>query len=144
MKPRRRGMPTSNSLGLSKSTFLMGRQCSKLLWFRYNAKDQIPAPDEAQQAVFDQGTEVGELAQQLFPGGMVVAPGIITPDEVIAATQKAIQTRRPLYEAAFVFHGGYARTDILVPVTGNAWDLIEVKSTTSLKDCLLYTSDAAD
>jgi hypothetical protein len=112
----------------------MGRQCSKLLWFRYNAKDQIPSPDEATQAVFDQGTEVGELAQQLFPGGIVVAPGIITPDEVIAATQKAIQTRRPLYEAAFVFHGGYARTDILVPVAGGAWDLIEVKSTTSLKE----------
>jgi hypothetical protein len=126
-------MPTKLP-GLSKSTFLMGRQCSKLLWFRYNAKDQIPTPDEAQQAVFDQGTEVGELAQQLFPGGIVVAPGIITPDEVIAATQKAIQTRRPLYEAAFVFHGGYARTDILVPVVGGAWDLVEVKSTTSLKE----------
>ena len=96
-------MTPSRLSGLSKSTFLMGRQCSKLLWFRYNAKDQIPAPDEAQQAVFDQGTEVGELAQQLFPGGIVVAPGIITPDEVIAATQKAIQTRRPLYEAAFSF-----------------------------------------
>ena len=71
----------------------MGRQCSKLLWFRYNAKDRIPAPDEAQQAVFDQGTEFGDLAQQLFPGGLVVAPGIINPAEVIAATQKAIQSR---------------------------------------------------
>jgi len=57
---------------LSKSTFLMGRQCSKLLWFRYNAKDQIPQPDEAQQAVFDQGHEVGKLAQQLFPGGIEI------------------------------------------------------------------------
>ena len=94
-------MSPINRTSLSKSTFLMGRQCSKLIWFRYNAKDQIPAPDESQQAVFDQGTEVGELAQQLFPGGMVVAPGIITPDEVIAQTQKAIQARRPLYEAAF-------------------------------------------
>jgi len=113
---------------------MMGRQCSKLLWFRYNAKDQIPAPDEAQQAVFDQGTEVGELAQQLFPGGIVVAPGIINPQEVIAQTQDAIRKRQSLYEAAFVFHGGYARTDILVPVAGGAWDLIEVKSTTSLKE----------
>jgi hypothetical protein len=72
-------MPPTRLPGLSKSTFLMGRQCSKLLWFRYNAKDQIPAPDEGQQAVFDQGKEVGELAQQLFPGGIVVAPGIINP-----------------------------------------------------------------
>jgi hypothetical protein len=120
--------------GISKSTFLMGRQCSKLLWFRYNAKDQIPAPDEALQAVFDQGTEVGVLAQQLFPGGMAVAPGIIDPQEVIAQTQKVILSRKPLYEAAFGFHGGYARVDILVPVTGNVWDLVEVKSTTQLKE----------
>lgn len=112
----------------------MGRQCSKLLWFRYNAKDQIPAPDAAQQTVFDQGTEVGELAQQLFPGGIVVAPGIVNPSEVIAETRKRIQSRRPLYEAAFSYHGGYARVDILVPVAGNAWDLVEVKSTISLKE----------
>ena len=127
-------MTSSRLPGLSKSTFLMGRQCSKLLWFRYNAKDQIPAPDEAQQAVFDQGTEVGELAQQLFPGGIVVAPGIVNPSEVIAETQKAVQSRRPLYEAAFSYQGGYARTDILVPVAGNSWDLVEVKSTTQLKE----------
>jgi hypothetical protein len=112
----------------------MGLQCPKLLWFRYNAKDQIPAPDESQQAVFDQGTEVGELAQQLFPGGMVVAPGIINPQEVIAQTLDAIRKRLSLYEAAFVFHGGYARTDILVPVADGAWDLVEVKSTTQLKE----------
>ena len=71
-------MPPSHQPGLSKSTFLMGRQCSKLLWFRYNTKAQIPAPGESQQAVFDQGSEVGELAHQLFPGGIAVAPGIIT------------------------------------------------------------------
>jgi hypothetical protein len=127
-------MKLSHQPFISKSTYLMGLQCQKLIWFRYNAKDQIPAPDEATQAIFDQGTEVGELARQLFPGGIVVAPGIINPDEVIAQTPKAIQSRRPLYEAAFVFHGGYARTDILVPVADGAWDLIEVKSTTKLKE----------
>lgn len=67
----------------------MGLQCPKLLWFRYNAKDQIPAPDEATQAVFDQGTEVGEFARSLFPDGLVVAPGIIEPDKVIPETRKA-------------------------------------------------------
>jgi hypothetical protein len=49
------------------------------------------------------------LAQQLFPGGIVIAPGIINPSEVVAATQKAIQSRQPLYEAAFSYHGGYER-----------------------------------
>ena len=127
-------MPPTRQTGLSKSTFLMGRQCSKLLWFRYNAKDQIPAPDEGQQAVFDQGHEVGELAKQLFPGGIEIdtAPGDF--DGAIRRTQEALKQRRPIYEATFSHGGGYARADILVPVAGNAWDLVEVKSTTSLKE----------
>src|ERR1039458_8595432 len=112
-------MSASHSPYISKSTFMMGLQCAKLIWFRYNAKEQIPAPDEVTQAIFDQGTEVGELARQLFPGGIVVAPGIIDPDEVVAQTQKAIQKRRALYEAAFLFNGGYARADILVPASGD-------------------------
>ena len=127
-------MSASRAPYISKSTYLMGLQCAKLIWFRYNAKDQIPTPDEATLAIFDQGTEVGELARQLFPGGTMVAPGIFAPDQVIAQTRQAIRERRPLYEAAFVFNGGYDRTDILVPVSGDAWDLVEVKSTTSLKE----------
>jgi hypothetical protein len=54
---------------ISKSKFLWGLQCPKLLWMAYNARDQLPAPDAATQAVFDQGHEVGALAKQLFPGG---------------------------------------------------------------------------
>ena len=127
-------MTPSHQPGLSKSTFLMGRQCSKLFWFRYNAKDQIPAPDENQQAVFDQGTEVGELAQQLFPGGIEIDTGPGEFDAAIRLTQEALKHRRPIYEATFSFGGGYARADILVPVAGGAWDLVEVKSTTGLKE----------
>ena len=54
-------MKSSRQPYISKSTYLMGLQCQKLIWFRYNAKDQIPASDEATQAIFDQGTEVGGL-----------------------------------------------------------------------------------
>ena len=127
-------MTPSHQPGLSKSTFMMGRQCTKLLWFRYNAKDQIPAPDESQQAVFDQGHEVGELAKQLFPQGIEIdtKPGGF--DAAIRLTQDALKQRRPIYEATFSFGGGYARADILVPVAGGAWDLVEVKSTTGLKE----------
>ena len=82
-------MPQATQPYNSKSAYLMGLQCQKLLWFRYNAKDQIPAPDEATQAVFDQGKEVGELAHQVFPGGHDGRPGLINPPEVVAETQKA-------------------------------------------------------
>ena len=58
---------------VSKSKFLWGSQCRKLLWYAYNAKDQIPGPDAAQQAIFDQGHEVCALAKALYPGGIIVA-----------------------------------------------------------------------
>jgi hypothetical protein len=58
---------------VSKSKFLWGSQCKKLLWYAYNAKDQIPEPGAAQQAIFDQGHEVGALARSLYPGGIIFA-----------------------------------------------------------------------
>ncbi|MEO5804463.1 MAG: hypothetical protein ABIR24_13135 [Verrucomicrobiota bacterium] len=71
----------------------MGRQCSKLLWFRYNAKEQIPAPDESAQAIFDQGTQVGELARSLFPDGILIAPSLLEMEKVLAETRAAIPQR---------------------------------------------------
>ena len=53
---------------ISKTKFLWGSQCHKLLWHAYNAKEQIPEADAAQQAIFDQGDEVGALAKSLCPG----------------------------------------------------------------------------
>jgi uncharacterized protein DUF2779 len=119
---------------ISKSTFLSGLQCSKLLWYRYNAKDQIPAPDDEQQAIFDQGHEVGGLAKSLFPDGIEIGKDITDLDETIRLTKDAVKLRRPLFEAAFTANGGYFRVDILNPVSEDSWDIIEVKSTTGLKD----------
>jgi len=119
---------------VSKSKYLWGLQCPKLLWHTYNAKDLIPEPDAAQQAIFDQGHEVGALAKKLFPDGIEVGEGITDLDETIQHTTPALKLRKPLFEAAFAASGGYCRVDILKPVLTNAWDIIEVKSTTSLKD----------
>jgi hypothetical protein len=52
----------------------------------------------------------------------------------LSRSEQALKQRRPLYEAAFAFNGGFARADILNPVGDDAWDLVEVKSTTELKD----------
>src|SRR5271154_309639 len=119
---------------ISKSRFLDGLQCSKLLWYRYNAKDQIPAPDDAQQAIFDQGHEVGELAKSLFPDGLEIGKDITDLEETIRLTQDAVKLRKPLFEAAFTADGGYFRVDILNPARNDSWDIIEVKSSTGLKD----------
>ena len=109
----------------------MGPQCAKLLWFHYNAKDQIPAPDAAQQAVFDQGHEVGALARQLFPGGTEIAPDSFFPEVVLAETRKLLPARRPLYEAGFAFGGGYARADTC-PLRERCWSLLPKASVFTL------------
>src|SRR6185369_10592313 len=97
---------------VSKSKFLQGTQCKKLLWFAYNAKDQIPESDAAQQAVFDQGHEVGALAKSLYPGGIEVSEGVTDIEQVLEQSLEAVKTRRSLFEAGFVYRDGFARVDI--------------------------------
>ena len=126
---------------LSKSTYVQGLQCQKLLWFRYNAKDQLEQPGALAQAIFDQGHEVGDWAKRRFPDGLEVARGTADFDEVIAETRRHLALRKPLFEPAFRAAGGYARLDILNPVDDDAWDIIEVKSSTSVKD--VYLEDVA-
>jgi hypothetical protein len=52
---------------LSKSKYLSGLQCHKLLWHNYNAKNLIPEIDAGTQAIFDQGHLMGENAKKLSP-----------------------------------------------------------------------------
>lgn len=119
---------------ISKSRFLAGSQCRKLLWHAYNAKDQIPEPDAAQQAIFDQGKLVGTFAKSLYPGGIEVSAGVPDFDQLLQNSLEATKTRKPFFEAGFVHNGGFASVDILNPVGTDEFDIIEVKSATEIKD----------
>jgi hypothetical protein len=121
--------PTKETI--SKSLFLNGLQCPKLLWHAINTKDLLPEPDAAQQAIFDQGHDVGALARQLFPGGIDVCG--TDRDEIIRGTTEALKLRKPLFEPAFQASGGFCRVDVLNPTQGGSWDLVEVKSSASVK-----------
>lgn len=119
---------------ISKSRFLSGLQCYKLLWVHYNDKTRIPAPDAATQAIFDQGHVVGELAKRLFSTGIEIGAGLVREfEEIFERTRDGLATRRPLFEPALSHGNGYARADILDPVGEDEWDIIEVKSSTELK-----------
>ena len=59
---------------LSKSTYIRGRQCAKSLWLVKHRPELRPEVPARLQAIFDQGTEVGRLAQQRFPGGVDCSP----------------------------------------------------------------------
>jgi hypothetical protein len=123
---------------ISKSKYLNGLQCHKLLWFYYNAKDQIPAFDAQTQAIFDQGHLVGELAKKLYPNGIEIAGAANDFGKMLALSKEALSQRRPLFEAAFKSGNAFARADILNPVGKNDWEIIEVKSSTEVKDVNLH------
>jgi hypothetical protein len=120
-------------LYLSKSKYLIGLQCHKLLWTHHNAKEKLPPVDEETQAVFDQGQAVGLLAQKLFPKGIAVSSEL-SIDDATAQSRRLLEERKPLFEAAFAFRGTFARVDVLDPVRGGKWDVVEVKSSTEIKD----------
>jgi len=118
---------------ISKSKYMEGLQCPKLLWYEYNRKELIPPPEPAKQAIFDEGTEIGEVARTLFPGGIKLERNKF-PEEHDKQSREALKKRQPLFEAGFVANRGYALADVLLPVKRDSWDLIEVKSSTSVKE----------
>jgi len=117
---------------LSKSKYLSGLQCLKYLWIQFNEPERVPETDAVTQYIFDQGHLVGELAKKLFPGGTDVPCDDFIGN--INKTEELLKERKPLYEAGILAGEIYSRIDILNPINQDEWDIIEVKSSTSVKD----------
>lgn len=127
---------------LSKSTFMYGCQCPKRLFLHKYKRELRNPDDELQQSIFDGGTTVGELARDLFKGGIDASP----PDsfsyrQSVKNTARLIsQGESIIYEAAFQYEEVLCAVDILVK-RGDAWYAFEVKSSTGVKD--QHIQDAA-
>jgi hypothetical protein len=117
---------------LSKTKYLTGLQCPKLLWIEINEPARIPITDVVTQYTFDQGHWVGDLAKMLFPSGIDIPTDDFTDN--ITQSKALLEERKPLFEAGILSGRIYCRIDILNPVNGEQWDIIEVKSSTSVKD----------
>jgi hypothetical protein len=117
---------------LSKSKYLTGLQCPKYLWTQIHEPERIPEADAITQYIFDQGHVVGEMAKELFPGGIDIPQDDFM--ENITATKKLFAERKPLFEAGILSGRIYCRVDILNPVNEDEWNIIEIKSSTSIKD----------
>ena len=127
---------------LSKSTFIRGLQCEKSLYlYKHHYKLKDPAPSSL-QAVFDQGTNIGVLAQQLFPNGADASPeNHFKMVESVAKTLDFIsQGETIIYEATFLYNDVLAALDILVK-DQEGWKAYEVKSSTKVTET--YIKDAA-
>jgi len=121
---------------LSKSRFIAGMQCHKRLYFECYHRDLADEVSESQQAIFDTGTTVGELATNLCSGGILVTEDHLHHEEALETTRKLLNDPSvpAVFEAAFLYDDIRVRADLLPRVGVGAFDLIEVKSTTSTKE----------
>jgi len=123
------------SVRLSKSRVMTGLQCHKLLWWMVH---EPTAPelelDGRVSAVMDRGSRVGELARTYVPGGLLIDLPYDAYSERLTATEEALRKGCPvIYEAAFRADNVFVSVDILER-RGSRYCLVEVKSTTSVKD----------
>lgn len=121
---------------ISKSQYMMGVQCPKKLWLYNFRKDLIPPVDAAKQRLFDEGHAVDELSRGYYKGGKLVAFDYRQLSHAIKHTDWLMNEdgAKLIYEGAFAAVGVLIRCDMLKKNPDGSWDLIEVKSSTSVKE----------
>lgn len=129
------------SIHLSKSQFIRGLQCQKSLWLLKNRPELQAQMDVATQTKHEQGSMVGILAQQLFPGGNTVEYDPQNFPGMLSFTQQLLENgATTIYEAAFSFDHIFIKVDILHKGE-SGWEIHEVKSSTEVKD--VHLNDVA-
>ena len=122
------------SIRISKSRFLAGCQCPKRLYWQVHEPELAAEPEDAVHAIIDQGREVGLLARKLFPGGVEAHGDNL--DQAIRTTRELIANPEvsAIFEGTFEHGGVLVRVDILHRRRDRRWRLIEVKSTTDVRE----------
>ena len=118
---------------LSKSRITAGLQCGKRLWLAVH-RPELEAYSADTQRRFAAGHGVGEVARELYPGGVLIGEGA-SLSQALRETEQALAQPGDvtLYEATFRHHGVLIRSDVL-ECRGGRHRMIEVKSATRLKE----------
>lgn len=121
---------------LSKSKLLAYRQCSRRLWLEVHQPERRAKSDGAQQLLMA-GNRVGELARRLYDPeghGELIDAQADGFGLALARSRDLLSIEHPIFEAGFSAGGVQVFADILEPIDGDAWKLVEVKSSGSVKD----------
>lgn len=129
---------------LSKSIYVNVWSCPKGAWINKHHPEWVVVTDD-QQARFDAGHEVGDMARGMFGPFVDVTAykedGSLNKSEMIRRTAEEMEKKTPVIcEAAFSYDGLYCAVDLLRK-DGDGWAAYEVKSSTQLKD--YYIADVS-
>ncbi len=119
------------SLGLSKTKYCKGVQCPKMLWLEKYKPEE--AEDILPESILATGTMVGDIARGYF-GDYALVEFNYDKTIMAAKTKQFMEAgAENIAEAAFLIDGLYCAVDLLHK-NGVGYDIIEVKSTTKVKD----------
>ena len=122
---------------LSKSDYMLFLRHPAWLWLKKHDKVKLPAIDEALQALFDDGKLFESYADKLFPEGVRVGFSFKernygtmpkrTKQVMDSGSKTILQGRIEAEECTCIF-------DVVQKVGENEYDLIEIKSSTEVKE----------
>lgn len=124
---------------LSKSKIMAFRQCPKKLWLEVH-KPELIKHSVSTEASFEMGHKVGAVAHSIYDPNKVGVLIDIKAEgfkQAFARSKDLLSQDLPIFEAGFSIDGALAFADVLLPENKEglkSWRMIEVKSSTSLKD----------
>ena len=124
----------------SKSKLTAFRQCPKRLWLEIHSSD-LRVDSSGTEARFQTGYQVGEIARKLYDpsesGALIDVEAQGFAEAFARSAQLLADSRQPIFEAGLNAAGALAFADVMLPHVENDevhWQMIEVKSSTSVKD----------
>ena len=125
-------------MAMTKTSFMRGMQCPKMLWLDRHRPGLKVIPPEVQRRL-DAGNAFGDRAMGMFgqyEEMTVYRPGTTVPDTkaMVEKTRQHLEAGTPVIcEAAFSNYNNYCAADILRK-TPDGYDLYEVKNAPSLQE----------
>lgn len=128
-------------MGISKTDFIRGMQCRKMLWLDKHKRELRVIPPETQERM-NAGTDFGIRARSMFgeyEDMTVYKPdsSFPDPDAMVAKTKQHLKIgTRVLCEAAFSDYNNYCAVDILRK-TDDGYEIYEVKESSGVYEQLI-------
>lgn len=127
-----------HTMAVTKTDFMRGMQCPKMLWLDKHKPGLKVIPPEVQERL-DAGNDFGDRAMGMFgpyEEMTVFRPGTRIPDkaEMIRRTQEHLEAGTPVIcEAAFSNYNNYCAVDILRR-TESGFEMYEVKNAPEVRE----------
>ena len=125
-------------MGITKTDFMRGMQCPKMLWLDKHKPGLKVIPPEIQKKL-DAGNDFGDRAMSMFGDYeemTIYYPGTTKPDKKVMRekTQEHLALGTPVIcEAAFSYYNNYCAVDILRK-TEAGFDFYEVKNASDVQE----------